>query len=243
MSLTVIALLVVGLGLVAWVSARAKATAFSVPGRARPHSLPAQHGWYVALWTVVPALLFVAVWSEISGNLIYGQVMASPEAASLPAFPMQRQAILGEAYAIATGQTDTAFNPEARTLAPVYAQAIAFYSWIGLAIALVVAFAGGAWSFSRLSPLFRARTRVERVVMALLLVASLVAILTTLGIFVVLVFETVRFFSAWSARATSCSALSWGPRPRSAPDQAGSSGATARCRCSGARSSSARSSR
>jgi phosphate transport system permease protein len=70
---------------------------------------------------------------------------------------MERQAVLSEAYALATGQAETAFNSQAYALAPVYARAISFYSWIGLAVALLVAFAGGAWSYSRVSPHFRAR--------------------------------------------------------------------------------------
>ena len=224
MSLAVIALLVLGLGVVAWLAARARAAAFAAPGRARPHSLPGQHGWYVALWTIIPAMLFLAAWSEISGNLIYSQVMASPEASSLPAFGMERQAVLSEAYALATGQSETAFNPQAYALAPVYARAIGFYSWIGLAVALLVAFAGGAWSFSRVSPNFRARTRVERLVMAGLLVASLIAILTTLGIILSLLFESLRFFSMVPPQEFLFG-LNWSPQVAIRPDQAGSSGA------------------
>jgi hypothetical protein len=64
MSLAATTLLVLGLGLLAWVSARAKAAAFAgVPGRGRPHSLPGYHGWYVALWAILPALLFLTVWA------------------------------------------------------------------------------------------------------------------------------------------------------------------------------------
>jgi len=223
-SLAATALLVIGLGLVAWLAARARATAFAAPGRPRVHSLPGQHGWYVALWTVLPALLFLAVWNNISGNLIYAQVLASPEAATLPGFGMQRQAILNEAYALATGQTETAFNPQSPTLAPVYARAIAYYGWIGLAVALLVAFAGGAWAYSRLSPQFRARTRVERMVMAALLVASLIAILTTLGIVMSLLFESLRFFS-WVSPLEFLFGLNWSPQVAIRADQAGSSGA------------------
>ena len=97
MELAAIALLVVGLGVIAWLAARARAAAFAAAGGPRPHSLPGQHGWYVALWTVIPALAFLAIWSNLAGDLIFRQVMTSPEAAQLPAFPMQRQAILGEA--------------------------------------------------------------------------------------------------------------------------------------------------
>lgn len=224
MSLTAILLLVLGLGLIAWLSARARAAAFAAPGQPRPHSRPGQHGWYVALWTVVPALLFLAVWNDVSGNLIYGQVLASPEAAGLPAFGMQRQAILNEAYALATGRADTAFNAQAYALAPVYARAIAFYSWIGLAVAMLVAFAGGGWAFSRLSPHFRARTRVERIVMLTLLLASLLAVLTTLGIVLSLLFESLRFFRMVSP-VEFLFGTSWSPQMAIRADQAGSSGA------------------
>ncbi len=224
MSLAAIVLLVLGLGLIAWLSARARAAAFAAPGLPRPHSRPGQHGWYVALWTMVPALLFLAVWDNVSGSLIYSQVLASPEAASLPAVGMERQAILNEAYALATGASETAFNAQAHTLAPAYARAIAFYGWIGLAVAMLVAFAAGAFAFSRVSPKFRARTRVERTMMAVLLLASLIAVLTTLGIVLSLLFESLRFFSMVSP-VEFLFGLNWSPQTAIRADQAGSSGA------------------
>jgi len=219
-----IALLLVGLGLAAWFAARGKARAFARAPDGRPHSLPAYHGWYVALWAVVPALLFLGVWSNFSNGLIYQAVIESPEAAALPGVGMNRQAILGEAYALATGASQTAFSPEARALAPVYARAIAFYSWLGLGVALLIAFAGGAWSFSRVSPHFRARTRVERTMMALLLLASLIAVLTTAGIVASLLFESLRFFALVSP-LEFLTGLHWSPQIAIRADQAGSSGA------------------
>ncbi|MFM6854248.1 MAG: phosphate ABC transporter permease subunit PstC, partial [Sphingopyxis sp.] len=73
-----------------------------------------------------------------------------------------------------------------------------------------LAFAGGAFAFFRITPDFRARTRVERLVMALLLGASLVAILTTFGIVASLLFESVRFFSMVSP-VEFLSGLQWAP--------------------------------
>ncbi len=224
MPVAAIVLLIIGLGVLAWLMTRARAAAFAGPGRPRPHSLPAQHGWYVALWTIVPALILLPIWNSVSGNLIYEQVMASPEAAALPDFAMQRSAVLGEAYSLATGEIGTAFHPQALPLARVYEEAIAFYSWLGLVIAVLVAFAGGAWSFSRVSPNFRARTRVERVVMALLLIASSIAILTTLGIILSLLFESLRFFSMVNP-LEFLFGLNWSPQIAIRADQAGSSGA------------------
>jgi phosphate transport system permease protein len=223
-SLAALALLILGLGLLAWVAARAKAMSFRTAGATRPHSLPNYHGWYVALWAILPALLFLAVWSSVSGGLVTQAVLDSPAAASLPEMQMQRDAILGEARNLANGRIEAAFNPEAEALAPVYKQASGRYSLIGTVITLLLAFAAGAFAFTRLSPHFRARTRVERLVMATLLIASLIAILTTLGIVLSLLFESLRFFSLVSP-VEFLFGLNWSPQTAIRADQAGSSGA------------------
>ncbi len=224
MSLLTVSLLVLGLGLVAWFSARAKARAFGQAGKARAHSLPGYHGWYVALWAVLPALLFLAIWSNASGGLVMQAVLESPAAADLPNFEMQRQAIFKEARELADGTRQAAFNPQATALAPVFLDAMRLYGTIGAVVALLLAFAGGAFAFTRLSPAFRARTRVERLVMAALLTASLIAILTTLGIVLSLVFESIRFFSKVSP-VEFLFGLNWSPQTAMRADQAGSSGA------------------
>ncbi len=224
MSLFAVALLVLGLGVVAWLSARAKALAFAGTGIQRPHSLPAYHGWYVALWAILPALVFLTVWSSVSAELVTQAVLDSPAAASLPAEPMQRGAILSEARGLADGSVQGAFNPQSNSLAPAYREASQRYMWIGTVIALLLAFATGAFAFTRLRPDFRARTRVERLVMALLLAASLIAILTTLGIILSLLFESLRFFSMVSP-VEFLFGINWSPQTAIRADQAGSSGA------------------
>jgi phosphate transport system permease protein len=149
----------------------------------------------VAIWTATPALLFVAVWSAISPTLVEDAVLQTPAAAALPALGFERDAIIAEARRLAEGSAYGAFYPLSERLAPAFASAIARYGWTGAAIALLLAFAGGAYALTRVHPDFRARTRVERGVMGALLVASLIAILTTLGIFLSLLFESARFFA------------------------------------------------
>jgi phosphate transport system permease protein len=68
-------------------------------------------------------------------------------------------------------------------------------------LVLLIAAAGFVWSLSRISQAFRARNVSETFVVAILILASLVAILTTFGIVFSLVFETWHFFTlypAWS---------------------------------------------
>ena len=78
--------------------------------------------------------------------------------------------------------TEIAETQQAVRLAPEYAAAQDRYDWIATVAALLLAFAGGALSYVAVRPSFSARTQVERVVMGLLLAASLLAILTTIGI-------------------------------------------------------------
>ena len=206
-----LSLLVLGLGVVGWMFGRARARSLALTAPVRPHSLPSQHGWFVALWTIAPALLFLAVWGQASSGLIDAAVMADPAAQSLPTDAMNRDAILGEARSLADGSLDAAFNPAAEALTKPYAAAIQHFGLIGSIASLLLAFAGAAYSWTRIKPEFRARTRVERVMMLTLLGASLIAILTTFGIVASLLFESGRFFSMVSP-AEFLFGLKWSPQ-------------------------------
>lgn len=197
MSLTTSLLLILGLGVIAWFMGRAKASAFVTAGgtTGRPHSLPGYHGWFVAVAAILPALLFAAVWAGVTPSLVMQRVAISDAARDLPAEPMDRAAILSEARGLASGQVESAFNPKSEALAPVFREAQRSFALIGTGLALALALAFGGFAYTRLKPDFRARTRVERVVMITLLLASLIAVLTTAGIVASLVFESFRFFA------------------------------------------------
>ena len=190
----------------------------------RPHSLPAYHGAYALLWAAIPALLFIAVWAPVQTTLVEQAVLASPEAASLPDFDMQRDAILTEAREIASGQREAGFNAESASLAPRYQDARNRFSVIGGTIAILMSLAG-AWLAVRRTRLeFRARTAVERWMMGLLLAASMIAILTTLGIVLSLLFESLRFFSRIPV-PDFLFGTQWSPQTAIRADQVGASGA------------------
>ncbi|WP_170002598.1 phosphate ABC transporter permease subunit PstC [Pseudopontixanthobacter vadosimaris] len=218
MSPIILLLLALALGLAGWLAARARAWSFQrSSANGRIASRPTYHAWYVALWIVIPVTLFITVWGILSPQLVTQSVLATPAASELPAFGFKRQAILSDARAVATGAAQGVFNPEARAFIGPYRDAISYYGTIGLVVTLVIAFLAGAFAFLRLKPDFAARNRVEKIVMAVLLLASLVAILTTLGIIVSLVFETVRFFGMVNP-IDFLFGTQWGPDPMSSPD-------------------------
>jgi phosphate transport system permease protein len=218
MSPITLILIALGLGLLGWLAGRAKAWSFQSSDPAlRPASRPIYHAWYVALWVVLPVLAFVAAWSVIAPNLVLQSVLATPEAQGLTGLGFERDAFLGEARAVALGQAPGVFNDEAEPLIAPFREAFAHYNIIGIIVTGLIAIAGGALAFLRLAPQFGARTRVERTVLMILLLASLVAILTTLGIFASLVFETVRFFGFVSP-IDFLFGLKWGPDTLAPPD-------------------------
>jgi len=218
MSPITLILIAIGLGVAGWLAGRAKAWSFQkADPRARPVARPIYHAWYVAVWVVIPVLAFIAVWSIVSQQLVTQEVLASPSAANLPSFGFEREAWLSEARAVANGNAQGVFNDGADALVEPFREAINRYNLIGLVITLLIAFGGGVFAFLRVRPDFRARTKVERTVMMVLLLASLVAILTTFGIFASLVFETVRFFGMVSP-VDFLFGTFWGPDPMSNPD-------------------------
>jgi phosphate transport system permease protein len=194
--LTSLALLfvILGLSLIAWLSARARAVAFRRAHAGRFAALPSHHGWYVALWTALPALVFVAVWSGVAPGLATDRVLADPAARTLPAPGFERSVILAEARRIAHGDEAEPLDPRSATLAPTYRRWDTRLAVLGTLVALLVALAAGARAYLRLRPGFQARRQTERVLMALVLAASLLAILTTAGIVASLLFESARFF-------------------------------------------------
>ena len=190
-----IVLVVFGLALIGWLAARMRAATFRKPGVARFTALPVHYGYFVAICAAVPPLLFLGLWALTSPALVTDAVVATPAAATLPATGFERAAILAEARELAAGRSHGAFHALSARLAPAYAAAQSRYDWIATAVALLLAFTGGGLAFTRVRADFAARTQVERGVMLLLLAASLIAILTTVGIVVSLLYESARFFS------------------------------------------------
>ena len=191
----------------------------------RLHSLPVYHAVHAAIWVLAPALLVLAAWAPMQTRLVNQAVLSTPEGQALPDFQMQRDTILAEARQIAHREIEAGFNPESTALAPRVLEAEQTYSGIGGIAAILIALgAGGLLVLRKRDREFRARTSVERWMQGLLIAASMIAIFTTLGIVLSLLFESVRFFQLVPA-SEFLLGLTWSPQMAIRADQAGSSGA------------------
>ncbi len=72
-------------------------------------------------------------------------------------------------------------------------------SLIMTVVVLVIALGGAGWAVSRSDANFRARNTVERGILALLICAASIAVLTTIGILFALLFNTIEFFRLYPA--------------------------------------------
>lgn len=101
--------------------------------------------------------------------------------------------------------------PHIAEAAQVWRAQTALGGQIMAAAVLALAVAGFLLALWRIAPEFRARNVVERFVRVLLVAASSVAILTTIGIIFSLVFESWHFFQLYPARDFFLS-LTWAPK-------------------------------
>ncbi|MBC7357861.1 MAG: phosphate ABC transporter permease subunit PstC [Desulfacinum sp.] len=202
---------------------RNKAVRVSAHGRL--HSRPNYYGTYVALWCLLPAALVAVFWIALEPWLLTHLIVRElPESyGNLP--PDRLGLVLNDIKNLATGamvsgEPDAALRAAAdhyRSLKSLGSAAVA----VGC---LSLAVAGLAWGLRKVQPTLRARNQVERVVRAILIVSSTLAVFTTVGIVLSVLFEAVRFFRMvppWEFFF----GLKWSPQIAIRADQVGASGA------------------
>ncbi|HEY7688734.1 MAG TPA: phosphate ABC transporter permease subunit PstC [Dongiaceae bacterium] len=225
MSLTVIFATLLVLTLVGYYTGRQRAVA-TVGGRASQlHSLPTYHGAYVALWCLLPALLLFALWMLAEPHVLRAVTIGAlpPELANLP--ENQLGLVLNDIRNLAEGNA-----PRAGADAAKLAAADHLLAWERMGRAAIViaaaaaALAGLLWGRHRISPNLRTRNKVERAATIFLIVCSTISVITTLGIVLSLLFESLRFFAQVSV-IDFLFGLQWSPQTALRADQVGSSGA------------------
>ena len=217
---------VVGLALLGYYLARQRAVSAAVATAPRSfHSLPGYHGGYVALWCALPALTLLVLWQVFEPVWLRSSVLDSlPE--TMQALPEDQ---LGLVYNEIRNLVDGSFvtgepSPELAAAAERYTELRASSRNVATGAVLVLGVLVLVWAYRRVRPDFRARNRVERAIELLLIAASCVAILTTIGIFLSVFVEALRFFRQVSL-FDFLFGTTWSPQTAIRADQIGASGA------------------
>ena len=161
------------------------------------HSRPVYHGLYVAAWVGIPSLLLVIVWLMAQGPVIDHLLLRTlPEAVLAGLSDAQIRVLLSKIHTLAAGHALPGTPPDhVLAAADTLKRWQMIAGWAMLASALAVGLMGLVWARLRIAPQFRARQKVERIMDGLMLACAALAIVTTLGIIVSLLFESLRFFA------------------------------------------------
>ena len=193
-------------------------------GSHRLHSLPSYHGFYFALATGLLPIIVLGLWMFTSAQLIRAQVDASLPAevkalaagdqslamsainnlatnvGTLSAADIETLRAGGDAAAallvqkkISMASVPSGFMIDA---ALHKSGMMATSAWGATIVCLLLAALGFAYAWMKDNVAFRARNNVEMVMRYILMAASSVAVLTTIGIVASVLFESIEFFKS-----------------------------------------------
>jgi phosphate transport system permease protein len=226
-SLTILAILI-GLGILAYFIGRMRSIQVCGGEQYTLHSRPSYHGYYLAILTVLPAVILLVAWGvaerpvtryiamqELGPRVLQGtdaekaltMSVVDTIAEGLPKLtpeeyevvrkarygfvtPSDARDVLGRHGVVLGSDPDRGVLAAADELASARATSRFALPIVCFGLAAI----GFAWGFTRIRPELRSRNIVEGVVRGGLFVASTVAVLTTIGIVLSVLFETIHFF-------------------------------------------------
>ncbi len=213
------------LALAGFAAGRSRSRAQARAGGARPHSLPGYYGSYVALWCGLPALLAMAAWLAGEGAVVELLVLRALPDSLASDDPARLSLTMTDIRNLASGGiVGREPGPDLLAAAEHYGSLRATGFAAMAVVVLALAAAGLARARRRVLPGLRARNEVERAIRWLLIACSAIAILTTIGIVLSLVFETLRFFEKVPLHEFLFGAH-WSPQTAIRAGQVGASGA------------------
>ncbi|PYE31222.1 phosphate ABC transporter membrane protein 1 (PhoT family) [Rhizobium sp. PP-F2F-G38] len=250
MSASLLFLLVLLVGASAFVMGRSRAMATAGGKLSSLHSLPGYHGSYAAIWALLPSLVVLAVWLVAAPPMIDRSVLFHLPTEVLNQGNAPAQLALGQVKSVARGLAllsdaersaldSGAINlrdamgakgiPLAGAGEPWMIESATTFnrmtanSHLAMAgVVLLLAIGGTLLALRGISQRFRARNRVEQVILGGLILASSIAILTTVGIIGSMLSEALRFFASVSPMEFFFGTV-WDPR-FAAAGQAGQAG-------------------
>jgi len=189
------------------------------------HSRPTYYGALTAIWCGIPALLIFGFWLAFESNIITHLVVSDlPEnIRDLPAARLNlvvndiRNLVSGN---IVSGEIDPTMQAAADHYRSLKTTGNAALAVLTIAVAML----GLMVVRAKIKPVLRARNIVEQVIKIILIACSTIAIFTTIGIVLSVLYEAIRFFRVVPV-TEFLFGLQWSPQMAIRSDQVGSSGA------------------
>jgi len=189
------------------------------------YSLPNYYGYYAAIWCGIPALIIFGLWLALEPTIITHLATAGlpQELQALP--PDRLSLVINDIRNLVSGNIVSGeIDPAMRAAADHYQNLQNISHGALSVVVLSLAIIGGLLARRSIHRDQRARNSVERAVTIFLIASSTVAIFTTIGIVLSVLFESLRFFQAVPL-TEFLFGLEWSPQMAIRSDQVGSSGA------------------
>ena len=225
MMLLVLTAALLALASIGYSLGRSRAMRSSADSGKRLNSLPSYYGHYVALWCALPALCVIAAWLVLEPSIIRALLVSSLPEEARDLDPARLDLLLNDVRNLAHGgdALSSAADAVTRAAAERY-NALQTIGFAGMSVvALALAILGLNFARRRIAPDLRARASVERVIQVIMMICSAVAVITTIGIVLSLVFEAGRFFLKVSP-VEFLFGTEWSPQIALRADQVGAAG-------------------
>ena len=188
------------------------------------HSLPNHYGTLTALTGVLPALIIFGIWLSIETSVLDSRILHELPESMMGDQGSEKSLIINDIKNTIRGSVTITPNDAVKAAAKRYNEIQGNYRGF-ISAAVIISIAILTFLIYRvISPSLRARNIVETIIRFCLLLCSGVAILTTLGIVLSVLFEAIRFFKIVPLHEFLFG-LDWSPQMAIRDDQAGSSGA------------------
>lgn len=193
-------------------------------GRNNLHSRPYYYGYMIALWAGIPALLTLLLWTGFDSSIV-----SSLTASNLPVEIQnlskdERSLVLNEVINMAESGEADAKSSDPKLQAAAHYSSLKNISVIAkTVVVLAIAILGLILGLRFITPEYRARNQVEKIIRWVMIACASIAILTTFGIILSVMFEALQFFK--SVHLTEfLFGTHWNPQTAIREDQVGGSG-------------------
>ena len=224
MSLSFLFFCLLGLGAFSFLFGRHRIRGLTAASGVKQHSRDVYHGSFVAICAVLVPIIILLAWSGLSPLLIDAMLEDFLRRQSPDLSIGEMGVLIAKVKAYFAGSLPEAFASDLIRDGTDYFAALVDNSAAARSfVVLLLGLCGAALGVRILAPRFTARPAVERVFEIVMIVASALAILTTIGIVLSLIFETLRFFEKVPVMEFLFG-LSWSPQIAIREDQVGGSG-------------------
>ena len=191
----------------------------------KPNSLSYFYGYYVAFICGFPSILLLFAWLIFEPLIIEYLITLKIPDSSSNLNRVELQFLVQKIIDHANGERLIKnISVSLSQLVDYYTYIEKLFNWVIYLVVITFSLFALSYGYIKVKPTFKARGRLELYLKIALVISSFIAIFTTIGIILSLIFETIKFFSSVPI-LDFLLGLKWSPQMAIREDQVGSSGA------------------